>query len=210
MVGHGHVGAAPRGRGERAGLELVDLLQPGRGAARASSPSGSAASRRRASRRRSSIRDVEGVAARRRRTTCTRSRRSRAPSAGGTSFVEKPIADSVEAGERMRRACAEAGVTLMVGHAFRRLGAARRVKRAARRRARSGDVVLAEANMSLPGSLQAGGVASRAGAQPGRPDHAARHPPRRHARRTGSARCGGRRAASRTCRPLPTSTTWAS
>jgi UDP-N-acetyl-2-amino-2-deoxyglucuronate dehydrogenase len=43
-------------------------------------------------------------------------------------FVEKPIADSVEAGERMRQACADAGVTLMVGHAFRRLGAARRVR----------------------------------------------------------------------------------
>jgi predicted dehydrogenase len=44
-------------------------------------------------------------------------------------FVEKPIAESIEAGERMRSACAEAGVALMVGHAFRRLGAARRVKR---------------------------------------------------------------------------------
>jgi predicted dehydrogenase len=40
-------------------------------------------------------------------------------------FVEKPIAESIEAGERMKRACAEAGVALMVGHAFRRLGAAR-------------------------------------------------------------------------------------
>jgi UDP-N-acetyl-2-amino-2-deoxyglucuronate dehydrogenase len=67
-------------------------------------------------------------------------------------FVEKPIADSVEAGERMRRACVDAGVTLMVGHAFRRLGAARRVKELV-----DGDelgrVVLAEANMSLPGSF---------------------------------------------------------
>jgi UDP-N-acetyl-2-amino-2-deoxyglucuronate dehydrogenase len=68
-------------------------------------------------------------------------------------FVEKPIADSTEAGERMRRACAEAGVTLMVGHAFRRLGAARRVKELLDEGA-LGRVVLAEANMSLPGSLK--------------------------------------------------------
>jgi predicted dehydrogenase len=67
-------------------------------------------------------------------------------------FVEKPIADSVESGERMRRACADAGVTLMVGHAFRRLGAARRVKELVEGGA-LGRVVLAEANMSLPGSF---------------------------------------------------------
>jgi UDP-N-acetyl-2-amino-2-deoxyglucuronate dehydrogenase len=70
-------------------------------------------------------------------------------------FVEKPIADSTEAGERMRRACAEAGVTLMVGHAFRRLGAARRVKQLLDDGA-LGRVVLAEANMSLPGSFKPG------------------------------------------------------
>lgn len=68
-------------------------------------------------------------------------------------FVEKPIADSVEAGERMRQACDAAGVTLMVGHAFRRLGAARRVKELLDDEA-LGDVVLAEANMSLPGSFK--------------------------------------------------------
>ncbi|HEY7380221.1 MAG TPA: Gfo/Idh/MocA family oxidoreductase [Gaiella sp.] len=68
-------------------------------------------------------------------------------------FVEKPIADSVEAGERMRQACAEAGVTLMVGHAFRRLGAARRVKELVESGA-LGRVVLAEANMSLPGTFK--------------------------------------------------------
>jgi predicted dehydrogenase len=68
-------------------------------------------------------------------------------------FVEKPIADSTEAGERMRRACAEAGVTLMVGHAFRRLGAARRVKQLLDEGA-LGRVVVAEANMSLPGSFK--------------------------------------------------------
>jgi UDP-N-acetyl-2-amino-2-deoxyglucuronate dehydrogenase len=68
-------------------------------------------------------------------------------------FVEKPIADSTAAGERMRRACTEAGVTLMVGHAFRRLGAARRVKQLVDDGA-LGRVVLAEANMSLPGSFK--------------------------------------------------------
>jgi len=68
-------------------------------------------------------------------------------------FVEKPIADSVEAGERMRQACDAAGVTLMVGHAFRRLGAARRVKELLDDGV-LGDVVLAEANMSLPGSFK--------------------------------------------------------
>jgi len=68
-------------------------------------------------------------------------------------FVEKPIADSVEAGERMRQACDAAGVTLMVGHAFRRLGAARRVKELLDDGA-LGDVVLAEANMSLAGTFK--------------------------------------------------------
>jgi UDP-N-acetyl-2-amino-2-deoxyglucuronate dehydrogenase len=68
-------------------------------------------------------------------------------------FVEKPIADSVDAAERMRRACADAGVTLMVGHAFRRLGAARRVKQLLDEGA-LGHVALAEANMSLPGSFR--------------------------------------------------------
>ena len=59
-------------------------------------------------------------------------------------FVEKPIADTVEAAERIRDACVDAGVVLMVGHAFRRLGAARR---AAELVARGGSatVVLAEA-----------------------------------------------------------------
>jgi UDP-N-acetyl-2-amino-2-deoxyglucuronate dehydrogenase len=68
-------------------------------------------------------------------------------------FVEKPIADTLEAGERMRAACREAGVGLMVGHAFRRLGAARRTKELLEAGA-LGEVVLAEANMSLPGSFK--------------------------------------------------------
>jgi predicted dehydrogenase len=70
-------------------------------------------------------------------------------------FVEKPIADTVEAGERMRNACESAGVTLMVGHSFRRLGAARRAKELVDGGA-LGRVVLAEANFSLPGKLGPG------------------------------------------------------
>jgi predicted dehydrogenase len=67
-------------------------------------------------------------------------------------FVEKPIADTVADAERMARACEEAGVTLMVGHAFRRLGAARRVAELVAGGA-LGRVVLAEATFSLPGAL---------------------------------------------------------
>ncbi len=70
-------------------------------------------------------------------------------------FVEKPIADTVEAGEQMRDACAAAGVAFMVGHAFRRLGAARRTKGLLEDGA-LGKVVLAEANMSLPGRFGPG------------------------------------------------------
>lgn len=70
-------------------------------------------------------------------------------------FVEKPIADTLEAGERIRAACLDAGVALMVGHAFRRLGAARRTKEMLEEGA-LGRVVLAEANMSLPGTFKPG------------------------------------------------------
>ena len=69
-------------------------------------------------------------------------------------FVEKPIADTIEAAERMRDACERAGVTLAVGHAFRRLGAARKVRELLDARA-LGRVVLAEATLSLPGSFPA-------------------------------------------------------
>jgi predicted dehydrogenase len=69
-------------------------------------------------------------------------------------FVEKPIADTVEGGELMRDACARAGVVLMVGHGFRRFGAARRAKELLDAGA-IGRPVLAEANLSLPGRLGA-------------------------------------------------------
>jgi predicted dehydrogenase len=83
-------------------------------------------------------------------------------------FVEKPIADTLEAGERMRDACAEAGVALMVGHAFRRLGAARRVAELVGAGA-LGRVVLAEANMSLPGTFKPEAWRAQRSRNPGGP-----------------------------------------
>jgi predicted dehydrogenase len=67
-------------------------------------------------------------------------------------FVEKPIADTLQAAARIRDACVGAGVVLMVGHGFRRLGAARRVSELVAE-GRLGRVVLAEATFSLPGKL---------------------------------------------------------
>jgi UDP-N-acetyl-2-amino-2-deoxyglucuronate dehydrogenase len=83
-------------------------------------------------------------------------------------FVEKPIADTLQAGERMRDACVEAGVVLMVGHGFRRLGAARRAKELIDDGA-LGRVVLAEANMSLPGSFTPGAWRAERSRAPGGP-----------------------------------------
>lgn len=74
---------------------------------------------------------------------------------GAHVFVEKPIADTIEAGERMREACAQAGVALLVGHEMRRLGAARKAKELINDGA-LGQVVLAEANFSLASPLQPG------------------------------------------------------
>jgi predicted dehydrogenase len=70
-------------------------------------------------------------------------------------FVEKPIADTLEDGQAMLAACEAAGVTLFVGHCFRRLGAARAVDRLLEEGA-LGRVVLAEANFSLTGTLRPG------------------------------------------------------
>ena len=68
-------------------------------------------------------------------------------------FVEKPIADTLEDGRAMALACETAGVTLLVGHGLRRLGAARAAERLVRDGA-LGQVVLAEANFSLTGTLK--------------------------------------------------------
>lgn len=67
-------------------------------------------------------------------------------------FVEKPIAHNLDDGRAMRAACEAAGVSLMVGHSFRRLGAARKVKELLEN-GTLGKIVLAEANFSLPGTL---------------------------------------------------------
>jgi UDP-N-acetyl-2-amino-2-deoxyglucuronate dehydrogenase len=67
-------------------------------------------------------------------------------------FVEKPIADTLEAAQRMRAAFEAAGLVLAVGHGMRRLGAARRTKELVDEGA-LGAVVLAEANWSLSSKL---------------------------------------------------------
>ena len=67
-------------------------------------------------------------------------------------FVEKPIADALSDGYKIQEACQAAGVVLLVGHAFRRLGAARKVKQLLDEGV-LGQVLLAEANFSLPGQL---------------------------------------------------------
>jgi len=72
--------------------------------------------------------------------------------AGKNVFVEKPIADIAEDGLAMQAACESAGASLFVGHCFRRLGAARKVKQILDE-GKLGKVVLAEANFSLPGTL---------------------------------------------------------
>jgi predicted dehydrogenase len=78
-----------------------------------------------------------------------------AAAAGKHVFVEKPIATTVADGERMRDACAAAGVALLVGHEMRRLGAARATKRLIDEGA-LGTVVLAEANFSIASPVKPG------------------------------------------------------
>lgn len=89
-----------------------------------------------------------------------------AASAGRAVFVEKPIADSVASGIALRDACAD--VPLMVGHAFRRLGAARRVRELVDDGA-LGQVVLAEATFSLPGRFAPGAWRGERERNPGGP-----------------------------------------
>jgi UDP-N-acetyl-2-amino-2-deoxyglucuronate dehydrogenase len=68
-------------------------------------------------------------------------------------YCEKPIADTMEDGFAMKEACEQAGVVLLVGHCFRRLGAARKAKDLIDS-GRIGKIVLAEANFSV----KSGGV----------------------------------------------------
>ena len=75
-------------------------------------------------------------------------------------FVEKPIADSLADGLRAVEASQRAGVLLFVGHSFRRLGAARAAATAIAEGA-LGEIVLAEANFSLPGAFSPGSWRSR-------------------------------------------------
>jgi predicted dehydrogenase len=86
----------------------------------------------------------------------THEEQARAAAARGAHvFVEKPIAHTHDAGERMRAACERAGVRLQVGHEFRRLGAARKAKELVDAGA-LGTVVLAEANFSLTSPVKPG------------------------------------------------------
>ena len=71
--------------------------------------------------------------------------------AGKHVYSEKPIADTIDDGLAMMEACNAAGVTLFVGHCFRRLGAARKTKQILEE-GKLGDIVLAEANFSLKSS----------------------------------------------------------
>ena len=75
-------------------------------------------------------------------------------------FVEKPMADRLADGLRALEASERAGVLLFVGHSFRRLGAARAAATAIGEGA-LGDIVLAEANFSLPGAFSPGSWRSR-------------------------------------------------
>ncbi len=91
-----------------------------------------------------------------------------AAAAGKHVFVEKPIAHTLAAGEQMRDACAAAGVTLLVGHELRRLGAARKAKELLDAGA-LGTVVLAEANFSLPSPVKPGTWKADDARNPGTP-----------------------------------------
>ena len=75
-------------------------------------------------------------------------------------FVEKPFADRLADGLRAVEAIQRAGVLLFVGHSFRRLGAARAAATAIAEGA-LGEIVLAEANFSLPGAFSPGSWRSR-------------------------------------------------
>lgn len=66
-------------------------------------------------------------------------------------FVEKPIAYSLKDSIEMRSICKSIGVTLLVGHCFRRTGAVRKMKELIQKGV-LGDIVMAEANFSFGSS----------------------------------------------------------
>jgi len=136
LVGRGMWGPRLAAAAERAGLELVDAVDDADGVLIATP---------------NHVHAENAIAA---------------AEAGRHVFVEKPIADTVESGERIRDACAEAGVVLMVGHAFRRLGAAGRAKEVV---GELGEVVLAEACFSLPGKLPPSAWRAQRARNPGGP-----------------------------------------
>jgi UDP-N-acetyl-2-amino-2-deoxyglucuronate dehydrogenase len=150
LIGTGRWGAQLAAAADRAGLRLVTCFARGEAARRefAARVGCEAATSAEAA---IAHRDVEGVLI----ATPNDVHAEHAIAAaerGRHVFVEKPIADTIEAAERMRDACECAGVALAIGHGFRRLGAARRVRELIDAGA-LGRVVLAEATFSLPGSF---------------------------------------------------------
>ena len=123
-------------------------------------------------------------------------------------FVEKPIATRSRTAERMRDACAQAGVTLAVGHGVP--APRRRAPRsgAARARARSERSSSPRRTCRYPAASRPG-LARAPGAQPRRSTDPARHPPRRHARVLARAR-GAHTGEFAHLRPRPRPTTSAS
>jgi predicted dehydrogenase len=76
-----------------------------------------------------------------------------AAAAGKHVFTEKPIANTIEEGAAMIRACAKAGVTLMVGHSSRYAGGSRAM-RSLLETGRLGQLAMAEANISHSGGTR--------------------------------------------------------
>ena len=73
-----------------------------------------------------------------------------AAAAGKHVFTDKPIANTIEDGAAMIRACRAAGVTLMVGHSTRYQGAYRTIK-SLLDQSRLGTLAMAEGNVSHSG-----------------------------------------------------------
>lgn len=76
-----------------------------------------------------------------------------AAKAGKHVFVEKPIANTMEDAFAMIDACREAGVTLAVGHNYRRFGGQRKLKELVENGV-PGTIVAVEANFSHSGGME--------------------------------------------------------